>query len=206
MSVHLAAKAPSDIAERIWTPKPGEGVSSASFTVSTGTATVSSNVEGESVAITITGGAAGVTQTIAASAIMANGETITQTIYVPVIASTNAQAVTGQDIAAFALRKVFGRRPVTAEAQSDALERLTDMLAMWSQQGADLGVPLPIINATVFYCADAHISAIKNNLILALVDRYGFEPSPFVIRAAVTGLGAIKNALRSREPVRAEYF
>lgn len=206
MSVHLAPKAPSDIADRDWTPKEGEGVASASFSVSTGTATVEHEVQGEIVVLTITGGAAGVTQVIAATAVLSNGETITETIYIPVLASANALAQTGQDIATFALRKVFGRRQPTSTAQDDALERLTDMLAAWTSQGADLGIPLPVTNTTDFYCADAHISAIKNNLIIALVDLYEFTPSPFVAQMARSGLALIKTDMLARDRGKDVYF
>lgn len=207
MSVHWERKAPSDIVERVWTPKEGEAVSSRTLAVSVGSATLTSEIQGDSLVVTVTGGVNGVTQVVAASAVLGNGETITATIYIPVTVSANALAQTGQDIARFALRKITGNDsdPEATEVD-DALERLTDMLAAWSGQGADLGIPLPITTATVFYCSDAHISAIKNNLVLQVADLYDFEPSAIVAMNAQRGLQQIKTALLSKERGTEVYY
>jgi hypothetical protein len=207
MAQHWTAKAPSDVVERTWTPKEGEGVSSRTLTVSTGTATLSSEIQGEDILVTVTGGASDVTQIIAASAVLGNGETITETIYIPVIATANDFAYTGQDICDFALRKITGNG-VTADASEldDALERLSDMLAAWKGQGADLGVVLPVVNATVFYISDEFASAIKHNLILELADLYEYAPSARVIDNARRGLQQVKTAKLSKEREGASYY
>lgn len=197
MSLSWEPKAASDVAERIWTPKAGESVTSKTVTVSTGTATVTSTVWGDQVVVLVTGGTAGATQVIAASAVLGNGETITETIYIAVIPTTNALALTGQDIAADVLELVIGigQTPEASEAEF-ALRKLTEMLASWSVQGADMGIPLPVTTSTVFYCPDAEINAIKVNLFNKIMPWFkaGWEPTPGQAKQASTGLSQIKTA------------
>jgi len=207
MALHWLPKAPSDVREYTWIPKAGESVSSKTLTVATGSATITSAIEGEGVVVTVTGGASDVTQVIAASAVLGNGETITETIYLPVRTTPNDQAYTGQDFASFALRKVIGNGndPTGAELD-DALERLSHMLAAWAGQGANLGVVLPVLGPTVFYVSDAFASAIKSNLILELAGLYDAEPSPRDIVNAQRGLQQIKSALLSKEREGVAYY
>lgn len=194
MALQWSPKAASDVAERVWTPKAGEAVTSKTITVSTGTATVTSTIWGDQVVVLVTGGTAGVTQVIAASAVV-DDETITETIYIPVIATTNALARTGQDIAADVMELVIGigQTPEAGEAEF-ALRKLTEMLASWAVQGADMGIPLPVTTATVFYCPDAEIMAIKANLFNEIMPwfRTGWEPTPMQAKKARTGLSQIK--------------
>lgn len=207
MALQWPPKAPTDIVERTWTPKQGESVSSRTITVSTGTATITSQIQGEDIVVTVTGGAADVTQILAASAVVGNGETITETIYIPVLATANDFAYTGQDICDFALRKVVGNGE-TAEADEleDALERLSDMLAAWKGQGADLGVVLPVTNATVFYIRDDFAQGVKFNLRALTHEHYGEPLSGFDESQARRGLQLIKSALLSKEREGASYY
>lgn len=209
MALHWSAKAPGDVVERVWTPKEREEVSSRTITVSTGNATITSRIDGDEVIVTVTGGTANVTQVLAASAVLnGSGETITETIYIPVIATANDFAYTGQDFINYALRKVFGAGRVPAARNADdALERLSDMLAAWKGQGADLGVVLPVATDTTFYVSDAFALAIKNNLIIECADLYpGYEPSPRVVSNAMRGLQQIKSALLSDDRAPVCYF
>lgn len=210
MAVYLTAKAPAAIYRYTWAVPVAEGdsVSSATLSMTSGTASLDTyETDGDSVVLVLSGGAAGEVAVISASATTNDGETISETIYLPIIANTNALANTGQDIAGYVLRKVAGNgEDASADEMSDCLERLSDMLAAWKATGADIGIPLPLTTSTVFTCNDAFIAAIKANGIIAVSDLYEFQPSPFVIEQARRGLGIIKNAQLSREPLQAEYY
>lgn len=207
MAIHWQAKAPSDVVERTWTPKAGESVSSATLSVDTGTATIEYERRGENVVVTVTGGAADATQILTASAVLGNGETITETIYLPVLPSANEFTYTARDIVGFVLRKVTGNgSDPDATELSDALERLSDMLAAWKGQGADLGVVLPVTANTVLYISDAFASAVKHNLILEVADLYGYEPGPRVVMNARAGLQQIKTAKLPKEREGASFY
>lgn len=197
MALQWHPKAASDVAERIWTPKAGECPASCELTVSTGSATLTTELQGEDVVALVTGGTAGITQIIAASAVLGNGETITETIYLPVLQTGNALAKTGQDITSSVLRPIVGVGNLPDSAETDlALEHLNEMLAAWARQGADMGVPLPVTTSTVFYCPDAEIAAIKANLTLRVRPEFldGWMPTPLQVNAANRGLQLVKTA------------
>lgn len=206
MALHLPPKAPSDIREYRWTPKEGDCPSGSAVTVSTGTATIADELDGEAVLITVTGGATGVTQVLAASATVGD-ETITETIYIPILATNQQVVYTGQDFATFALRKIVGNGETPDAAETlDALERLTDWLAAMSGQGADLGVPLPVTTATQFYISDSFAQAVKFNLRLLCHEHYGEALSGFDAEMARRGVQLVKSALLPNERRAAEYY
>lgn len=201
MALYLSAKAPDAIYRYTWEVPvaDGDSVSSASATVDSGTATVNDyEVVGNGVVLVLGGGAAGEVTVILAEAVTSDGETITETIYLPIRSSEQAFSTTAADVVAFALRKVAGiGENADADEASDALERLNDMIAMWRIDGIDLGLPLPLLSATVLYLDDAYVLGLKYNLIIALADLYDFQPSPFVVRMADESKDRIRTALFS---------
>lgn len=209
MALTLAAKAPTAVYRFSWVVPvvEGDSVASATLTVSSGAATIPSyEVEGNSVSFILTGGTAGETTVIAASAVTADGETIIETIYVPIVATT-AKGETVADLCSFALRKVMGAGVTpTATMQADAIERLTDMLQHWRVSGADVGATFPLTSATVLYCTDAHLSAIKNNLIMQVADLYNLEISRMVAANALRGLQLVKQGNLSEDRGGGVYF
>lgn len=209
MALQWSPKAAADVVERVWTPKAGESVSSKTVTVSTGTATITSAIQGEDVVVTVTGGTADITQILAASAVLGNGETITETIYLPVLATPNDLAYTGQDIVSDVLELVVGIGGTTDASEQDlGLRKMTDMLASWRSQGADLGVVLPVTSSTVFYISDAFAEGVKANLYLRVMPKFqqGWMPTPDERDAARRGLQLIKSALLPKEREGASYF
>lgn len=210
MALYLAAKAPEAIYRYTWAVPIAEGdsVSATTASVTDGTAVLDSyEVIDNSVVLVISGGAAGEVTTIEAEATSADGETLFETIYLPVISSANALANTGQGIAAYILRKVSGiGESADADEVDDVLERVSDMLAAWKLAGADIGIPLPVTTATEFVCEDAYIQAIKTNGILAAADLYEYQVSPVVAEQARRGLALVKNSLLSRDTLKAEYY
>ncbi len=166
------------------------------------------SVEGDDAVLKLSAGVADVTATVTLTATTSRGRIHVETFYLPVLVSTNDFAYTGQDLCSFALRKVIGSGAVAdGDEREDALERLSDMLARWKGEGADLGVVLPVLSTTVFYVSDSFASAIKNNLILEIADHHEFTPSQRVITNALRGMQHIKSALLSkdREPASAYY-
>lgn len=210
MAVNWSAKAPGSVFRYTWVPDlaDGDSISAATLTVSAGDAVIDSYEEdGEGVTAYLSGGTAGTTTVIAGSVVTSDGETLTETIYLPILTSALTLGYTGQDIAEFALRKVAGNG-VTPDASetADALERLSDMLASWAGRGADLGVALPVTSSTTLYISDAHASAVKNNLILQLADLYDYQPSPVVIENARRGLQQVKTSLLPSDREGAEFY
>ncbi len=204
MALYLPAKPSGAVTRYVW---PIGSIDTASVTVTSGTAAVDSyETTDEGLAFIVSGGTTGAVTIFGATASF-DGETFIETIYLPVIANTIALSPTGQDVAAYILRKVAGVGETADAAEvTDCLERVSAMLAVWKETGADIGVVLPLTTSAVFTCNDAFIDAIKTNGILAVSDLYEFTPSPFVIEQARRGLGVIKNALLNREPLKAEYY
>jgi hypothetical protein len=208
MAQTWAAKAPTEIVERRWTVPVDDDDGLSSFARSASGVTIDSySVEGNDAVLTLSAGTADATATVTLTATTSRGRVHVETFYLPILVSTNDFAYTGQDICSFALRKVVGNGS-TAEAAEldDALERLSDMLARWKGEGADIGVVLPVLSATVFYVSDSFASAIKNNLILELADLYEFTPTQRVITTALRGMQHVKSALLPKEREGAGYF
>lgn len=198
MALHLAAKDPDSALRYTWIPPvaDGDGIDSASITRTSGTVVIEDyQLDGDGVVLFVSGGADGETTIIAASVVTSYGETLVETLYLPVRADAPALGNTVRDVCTFALRKVVGNGADADAAElDDATERLSDMLAAWAGQGADLGVKLPCAADDVLYIPDAYVSALKNNLIVELADHYGAEIAPRVAMNARTGLQQIKAA------------
>lgn len=205
MAITWAAKAPGETYTYTWLPPFTDGL--ASFTLTSPDVTIeSSQIADNAVEAVISGGTAG-TATVTATATSILGEVANETIYLPIRASTLALSNTAHDICAFALRKIFGTgEEPEAEAATDALERLNDMLAAWMGQGADVGAVLPLALSDTMKVSDAFIVAIKNNLILQLADIYGMDVSPVVVANARAGLQLVKSTNLPDDRGAAEYF
>ena len=195
MAVFWQAKAPASVEERVW--KIAD-VSSASFTVSTGTATLSHEIEGDGVTVTVTGGAAGVVQVIAASAVLGSGETISETIYIPIRDAAILLGNTVYDVCAFALRKIAGiGETADADELSVAVEYLNDMLAEWRIDGLDVGIAKLLASTDDFTVRDEFIAPIKNNLTVRLAEEFDRPLTPVLVANAERGRRLIENALIS---------
>lgn len=210
MAITWASKAPGSVYRYTWLPDLADcdSIGSATLTVSAGDATIDSyEQDGSGVVAFVSGGTAGTVTTIAAEAITSDGETLTDTIYLPIQTSASALGYTVRDVCEFALRKVVGNG-VDADAieLDDAVERLSDMLASWAGRGADIGVPLPLTASDTLYISDAFVSAVKNNLILQIADLYDYQPSPVVIENARRGVQQVKTALLPRDREGADYY
>lgn len=194
MAVFWSAKDPDAAVSLAWAPNLANGDTLAGFAYSvTGAVVDAAEMADDLVGFVISGGTASQTAIIEASATTGYGETLSETIYLPIIAP-GSSALSARDLASFALRKVNGIGEVPSDEQAaDAIERLQDMLAHWRNTGADVGTPHPLTVNSVIYAPDEHLLAIKNNLILEIADIYGFDPSPFVIKNALQGLASVKN-------------
>lgn len=206
MSDFLAAKGPADVVERRWTVPVNADDSPLAASLSASGVTVDSNsFECNELVLILSAGTAAQTGTITVEITTSRGETLTETLYIP-ICSPASTATTVRDIVNFALRKVTGLgEDAGAEQAEDARERLQDMLEMWRNTGADIGAPRPLTLSTVIYCPESYLSAVKNNLILQIADIYNLEVTPMVVRNASAGLAHIKQ--RNLPDTRtAEYF
>jgi len=185
MALNWTAKAPDDVYRYTWTPALAEGDSVASYTAEVDGATIDADsLEDNAVVLFVSGGTAGSTATFTLEAVSADGETLTETIYLPIVASA-ATGPTARDVCNFALRKVvgLGEEP-DADQEDDALETLNDMLRMWKAAGLDTGAPFPLEAGTVLAVRDEFLSAIKHALRVACHSFYGVELSPFDVQQA----------------------
>ncbi len=208
MAQSWGTKAPTAIVERVWTVPVGPDDALSSVTVVAVNVTADSNrIDGNDAYVTLSGGTAGNSATVTITATTADGLIHVETFYFDIVASTAQLGTTVRDVCLFALRKVagIGDEP-DADELSDAVERLGDMIALWSAQGAAMGIDLPLAEADTLGVSDAHIFALKYNLMVALSDLYGFELSPFSVDYARRGLAQIKNDLVPDNRGRAVYF
>lgn len=210
MALFLTPKTPGAVIRYAWTPEvvEGDSLSTAVLVVSAGTVVIDSyeNI-GDSVEAFISGGTAGETATLTGTVTTKDGETITEALYLPVAAPTNAFTYTARDICDFALRKIVGNAvDPDASELDDALERLNDMLSDWTAHGADIGISFPVNANTVFVVSDTFASAIKNNLAIEVADLYDRELSGSVVRNARNGLQVIKNALLADDRSGTVYY
>jgi hypothetical protein len=203
MALTLAHKDPSEVVRYAWAPALADGDGIASFTLTeTGCTITSEEIVGYEIVFFVSGGTAGTIASIVATVVTNDGETLEDTLYLPIQVSALAFDDTAQDIVSFALRKVKGiRGTASAGEAADALERLNQMLAAWKVTGADVGAMLPLTLVSRLYCEDAFLDAIKANLVLKLADLYGFQPAPTTVLEARQGLSLIKNARLSEDTV-----
>lgn len=193
MAISWPAKAPTAVIEYDWTPQPDTALDTASAVVTTGTATISAEITGDTATFTVTGGAAGVVQVFTVTA-TAGDQTIVETFYLPIETSVNRLGYTARDACIYALRKIVGiAEEPDADQLADALERLNDMLAMWRAAGADMGLPLPLVEASPLNVNDAYYTAIKANLRNAVQDFYGMALTASEAIEARQGLATVKN-------------
>lgn len=189
------AKAPTAVRKYDWTPVPDQPIDSVSVVVTTGTATVSSDVTGDTATFTVTGGADGVVQVFTLTA-TSGTETIVETAYLPIETSANKLGQTVRDVCLFGLRKIVGiNEEPDADELADAIERLNDMVAMWRETGADMGLELPLLEADVLLISDAGYSALKFNLRNALHDFYGEPLTQSMVMEARSALAQVKNSM-----------
>ena len=210
MAVTWDAKAPAAEWRYSWFPALAEGdsIKTHSLTVASGDVTIGiTDIDEKAVVAFVIGGTAGTVSVIDAQVTTNDGETLVDTIYLPIAPSALALSYTARDICEFALRKVvgIGETPTSGEL-ADALERLNDMLASWATQGADIGVPLPVADNTVFRCADAFISAVKNSLIIELSELYGLQAPASAVMNARRGLQQVKMSLLSTDDRATVYY
>jgi hypothetical protein len=201
MPIQWKAKAAGEIVQRDWVIPIAEGDSVQSFTASAAGATIdASERSGETVTLTISAGTNGGTATFTLDATTVKGLEIDETAYLPIRATPNAFSYTVRDVCAFALRPIVGLgASATAAELDDAEEHLSDMLAMWAESGADLGVKLPAEANDILYIDDSHAIALKNNLRVHIAELYGAPISPLTVQVANRGLQRIKNSLLTED-------
>ena len=194
MAQTLTAK-PEGAEYRYTYPPPlADGDGLASYTlVAIGCTITFNKANGDDIIISVSGGTAPSIATIAVTVVTNDGETLTETLYIPIRSSANVLANTGQGICDYALRKVYGvHGAIPASAAADCIERLNDMLAGWELEGASVGVPLPVDVSTAFSIADGYVGAIKHNLTMLVAGLYGAQLDGMVAAEARRGLQRIK--------------
>ena len=212
MALQFAAKAPHDVKRYSWDVPVVDGDALSSFSVdsASGVTVDSSDDDGNSVVLYLSGGTASTTGIIKLHAITVSGEEFDETIYIPILPADNVvgHSETAQTIIEYALRPITGMSgTATSDELADGLEQLNGMLAHWKSTGADVGAVIPLSLATAIYAPDEWILAIKNNLRLYIAETYGNPVTPVMGLLAKTGLQAIKNGrLENRDPLKVEYF
>lgn len=203
------AKAPSEVVERRWSVPVDCDDGLASFGRSASGVTIDSySTDGDDAVLILSAGVDGVPATVTLTAATSRGRVLVETFYLPIQVTTSALGNTARDVCLFALRKISGNgtEPDATEL-ADALERLNDMLADWNAHGAAVGVSLPLEDNDQLLIPDDFLKAVKNNLILEIVDLYdNYNPSPRVVMNAARGLQRVKTALLPKDRAPAVYF
>lgn len=207
MAGFLAPKVPAEVVQRAYVvPLDADDNIASVSTSATGVTVASTEIEGAKVLLNLTGGTAAQTGSIVLTVTTQAGRTLIETLYVPIIASAAQIAGTAQDYCFFALRKIAGLGEVpTADELSDALERLSAMIASWRVQGADIGAPFPLEAESVIYCPDYAVDALRYNLLMDVASLYGVPPSQMDAMKALRGLQLVKN-MNQPEDRAATYF
>jgi hypothetical protein len=208
MAVTFAPKPDQAIFLYSWVPALAEGDSIASYVLTPAGVTVESDSNlGDQVQMYLSGGTAGVVAQIAASVETGYGESLKETIYVPVYGPDNTQAASAEDIVKFALRPVVGLTGTPTDAEkADALEWLNDMGASWKRQGADIGLAFPLALDSTIFTQDDFLMALKTNLRVLVAEQYGRQVAPSTAIMAARGLQLIKTANLPDDRGAAEYF
>lgn len=203
-----AAKAPTEIVERSWEVPTGESDSVDSFVTSaSGVAIDAEESNGGTVVLTLSAGSVGATATVDITVTTKNGLVIVERFYLPIRTATNALADTARNVCDFALRKVAGvGETADSDELADAIECLTDMLAEWAAEGADLQAKLPVDAEDTFFAPDWSIGAIKACLRAKMHDFYGVPLSFDDMKSAQRGLQRVKARLLPSEREGSEYF
>lgn len=192
MADFLSAKVATEVVTRRWTV-PGEDLPTAVSTSASGVTVDASTVDGADVVLTLSGGTSAATGSVVATVTTAAGQTLIETLYVPIVASEAHTADTARNYINFALRKIVGLGiDPSADELADGLERLNAIVARWRKTGADIGAAYPIDASTVIYCPDWAVGALRYNLLVECASIYGAEPSPFEYEQARRGLQLIK--------------
>lgn len=186
----------------------GDSTLSAAVSVVSGTVTIpSQELAEDGLEFQISGGAAGETAVLSATATTSDGETLTETIYLPVRAGGNIAGDTARDVCAFALRKITG---IGEEADAAelvmALEILNDMVAEWRLDGMDIGVPGRLSDTDTLLIDDGFLSAVKYCLTIRVAEEFDRPLTPTVVEAARAGLRRIKAALVSEDRPLTDFY
>ena len=208
MAVMLSPKPASGIRLYSWAPDLAEGDSIYSYILTPTTVTIQADdTTGDTIEFYAAGGTAGNVYKIAAFVNTSYGETIIETLYVPVYGPDNAFTATAGDVINYALRPVVGLTgSATDDEKVDALEWLNGLLASWRDQGADVGALFPLTLTSTMYCSDAHLLAIKNNLRVMVAEQYGRQVAPATAMMAQQGLAQIKYSLLPSDRGGVDYY
>lgn len=208
MAVTWPAKAPNSAIRYTWTVPLQDDDTLSSFSSSVSGAVIDDeDYEGSDVIIYVSGGSPGTTAAFTLTAFTGNGETIEETIYLPIIGNTAVLAQTAQDVVDFALRPIVGLfRDPTDDQRADALEWLNGLLAEWRAQGADTGATLPLTLTTPLSIPDEYILGIKAALRTLASEQYGRQVSQSTMLQAARGLQLVKNANIPDEREQAVYY
>jgi hypothetical protein len=207
MAGFLAPKVPAEVVQRAYVvPLDADDNIASVSTSATGVTVASTEIEDAKVLLKLSGGTAAQTGSVVLTVTTQAGRTLIETLYVPIIASAAQIANTAQDYCFFALRKIVGIGEVpSADELSDALERLSAMIASWRVQGADIGAPFPLEAESVIYCPDYAVDALRYNLLMDVASLYGVPPSQMDALKALRGLQLVKN-MNQPEDRAATYF
>lgn len=196
MAITLTAKPSGAVYRYTWTVPLIDGDTIASATLSASGVTIDSyEIDGSDVIFFASGGTT--LGTISASVVTGDGETISETLYVPIRASANGLGNTARDVCLYALRPIAGNtEEPTAEELADALEQLNDMLMEWRIDGLDLGLGVLTESANLSV-QDEYVLAVKSNLRVRVVQGYGAQPRPVDVALAERGRVLVANRLIS---------
>ena len=208
MAIFAPSKTAAEVVEVTFSPPLNDGDAILSFTATaTGCTKDSSEDDGKTITLVISAGTAAATGSIAFSVITEGGETLAETMYIPIVNSAAQIAATARDYVEFALRRAtgLGEDPTSHEAD-EALAILNGMVAEWRQFGADIGAPYPLTLTSVIYCPDYAVNALRYNLMMNCTSFLSFDPGPYAAERAKRGLQLVRQTNLPDERASVLYY
>lgn len=197
MALTLTAKPDGAEYTYTYTVPVADGDSVASYTLTeTGCTIVSDELNGNDIEFLLSGGVAGVTGTVAVVAVTNFGETLVETLYIPIRSSENTASNTVSDVIAFAVRPLVGYgADADADLQADGLETLNAMISLWRIDGLDIGIPGQLALTDDLVIDDAFLTAVKYNLRVAMSEQFGRPVVAYEAQTAAQSKALVGNVL-----------
>lgn len=191
------AKAPTEVVERRWSvPLDACDSISSVAVVGTGVTVDSDDHDGGDAIVTLSAGTNGVEATVTVTVTTSEGNTLVETFFIAIRATTAAFTTTVQDVVSFALRKIIGAgETATSDELADGVELFNGMIATWRMNGQDIGIAGELASTDTIDVPDEFILPLKFCLRRLCYATYGAELSMTDAQMAEQGERLIANRL-----------
>lgn len=206
MAITLTAKPSGAVYRYTWEPPLADGDVVESYTLTETGCTIDSDALADNaVVFFVSAGTAGAVASIEAEAVTADGETLTETLYIPIRDNAASAGNTVSDVVNFALRPVVGFGiDADADLMAHGLEIFNDMVSEWRIDGLDVGIPQTSALSDTLTIRDEFLAALKWNLRIKLGEEFGLPLRPAAVQSAARSRLLVENALFQPNPLTFE--